>query len=205
MSYIFVHGLGQNASSWEKTIKGLPDKIEIECPNIFEFGMERLNYNHLYKAFSEYCDAHSDLLDLCGISLGGMLALNYAINQPHKVRSLVLIGTQYCIPNKLMMFQNVIFTFMPQKAFKKTGISKQEMISLTKSMMDLNFEQGLGKITCPVLVICGEKDKANIKAAKQLHNQLGKSTLRIIHHAGHEVNLDNPESLSKELNLFFVY
>jgi len=51
-------------------------------------------------------------------------------------------------------------------------------------------------------VMCGEKDKTNMKASQQLQNQLGKSKLKIIQNAGHEVNRDNPKLLSKELNYF---
>lgn len=202
MSYIFAHGLGQSSSSWEKTVDELYINAEIECPNLFELCAGGLNYNNLYKAFSEYCNMHSDSLDLCGISLGGMLALHYTIDHPYKVHSLVLIGTQYRIPNHLMAFQNIIFRLMPQKSFDKIGISKQELISLTKSMMNLDFEEDLGKVACPVLIICGEKDKVNMKAARQLQNKLSGSKLKMIDSAGHEVNIDNPKLLGKELKDF---
>ena len=70
-------------------------------------------------------------------------------------------------------------------------------------MMDLNFENDLEKITCPVLIICGEKDIANAKASKKLKKLLNTSTLKLIQNAGHEVNKDNPKQLSDELNEFF--
>ena len=35
------------------------------------------------------------LLNLCGLSLGAVLALNYAIDFPKKVNSLILIAPQY--------------------------------------------------------------------------------------------------------------
>ena len=183
MSYIFVHGLGQNSSNWKETIDGLDIATNIECPDLFDLYIGELNYNNLYRRFSEYCDKFTEPLDICGLSLGGMLALNYAIDNPNKVHSLVLIGTQYSIPKKLMKLQNII--------------------SLTISMMDLNFENDLEKITCPVLIVCGEKDIANEKASKKLKNLLNTSTLKLIQNAGHEVNKDNPKQLSDELNKFF--
>lgn len=203
MNYILVHGLGQNPLSWEETINNLNINAEINCPNLFKLCIGELKYNNLYNAFSEYCDAYSKPLDICGLSLGGILALNYTINNPHKVHSLILIGTQYYIPKKLMLFQNIIFKFMPKKFFEKIGISKKELISLTESMMNLSFKNDLGKITCPVLIICGEKDKVNTNASKQLKNLLNTSTLKFIQKAGHEVNIDNPKLLSKELNDFW--
>lgn len=203
MRCIFVHGLGQNSSSWKEIVNELNIDSQINCPNIFDLCNGELNYNNLYNAFSKYCDTFSEPLNICGLSLGGILALNYAINNPQKVHSLILIGTQYRIPKHLMIFQNIIFKFVPKKNFKKIGISKKEIISLTKSMMNLNFEKDLSKITCPVLIICGENDKANMKSSKQLKDLLRVSTLKIIKNSGHEVNLDNPKLLSKEINDFF--
>lgn len=53
--------------------------------------------------------------------------------------------------------------------------------------MNLNFKNDLAKITCSVLVVCGEKDIANVKASKKL---LSTSTLKLIQNTGHEVNKD---------------
>lgn len=203
LSYIFVHGLGQNSSNWRETINGLNIVTNIECPNLFDLYIGELNYNNLYRTFSKYCDKYTEPLNICGLSLGGMLALNYAINNPHKVHSLVLIGTQYRIPKKLMKFQNIIFKIMPEEYFRKIGVSKKDVISLTNSMINLNFENDLVKITCPVLVVCGEKDIANVKASKKLKKLLNTSTLKLIQNAGHEVNKDNPKQLGDELNAFF--
>lgn len=198
-----MHGLGQNSSNWRETINGLNIVTNIECPNLFDLYIGELNYNNLYRTFSKYCDKYTEPLNICGLSLGGMLALNYAINNPHKVHSLVLIGTQYRIPKKLMKFQNIIFKIMPEEYFRKIGVSKKDVISLTNSMINLNFENDLVKITCPVLVVCGEKDIANVKASKKLKKLLNTSTLKLIQNAGHEVNKDNPKQLGDELNAFF--
>lgn len=37
MKYIFLHGMGQNASSWDKTISFLPDNIETVCLELSDF------------------------------------------------------------------------------------------------------------------------------------------------------------------------
>lgn len=203
MKYILVHGLGQDSSSWEEVKDKLHLNDEINCPNIFKLCNDKISYNNLYKAFSECCDTYSEPLNICGLSLGGIIALDYAINNPKKINSLVLVGTQYRIPKLLMILQNLIFRFMPRKTFEKIGISKEEVIYLTKSMMNLNFEKDLEKIKCPTLIICGEKDKANIKASMKLKDLISKSTFKIIKNAGHEVNIDNPKLLGKDLNDFW--
>ena len=37
MKYIFLHGLGQNASSWDKTKECLADKLEMVILELSEF------------------------------------------------------------------------------------------------------------------------------------------------------------------------
>ena len=64
-------------------------------------------------------------IDLCGLSLGGVLSLNYAIEYPHKINSLVLIAPQYKMPVNLLKVQNLLFRFMPKAAFQSTGFEKK--------------------------------------------------------------------------------
>ena len=90
MKYIFVHGLGQNASSWDKTKECLADKLEMVIPELSEFIREgNCTYSKIYSSFCEYCNAFSEPVHLCGLSLGAVLALNYAIDFPQKAGSLV--------------------------------------------------------------------------------------------------------------------
>lgn len=57
------------------------------------------------------------------------------------------------------------------------------------------------KITCPVTVLCGEKDRANLKASKKLNELLSQATLQIVSGAGHEINKDAPEVIAAILNM----
>ena len=132
-----------------------------------------------------------------------MLALQYAVEYGNRVNSLVLIGTQFSAPDNLLRFQNLIFRFMPESAFKETGFGKASMISLSKSMIGLDFYQDLKYIHCRTLVICGEKDRANRRASMKLKEQIPNAEISLIPNAGHEVNVDAPTLLGKELKTFF--
>ena len=78
-------------------------------------------------------------LRICGLSLGALLAIDFAIRHGDKVASLVLIGTQYKVPSLLIDFQNLIFRCMPNKAFESMGLSKSNTIKLARSMRALDF------------------------------------------------------------------
>lgn len=205
MPHIFIHGLGQTASSWEQTIWHLNLTAGCHCPNLPDlFQDSTITYSSLYEAFKKYCGHFSEPLNLCGLSLGGILALHYTIEHPDRVKSLVLIGTQYCMPKALLHFQNIIFRFMPDSMFQQMGFGKKDFISLSKSMMELDFRQHLNKASCPVMVICGGKDGANKKASKQLSLLLPNAQLKIIPDTGHELNIGAPERLADIISEFYT-
>lgn len=200
MKYILLHGMGQNASSWDKTISYLPDTAETVCPELSDFFSEgNCNYSEMYSSFCRYCNRFPEPLDLCGLSLGAVLALNYAIDFPQKVSSLILIAPQYNMPKFLLKVQNVLFKFMPESQFKDIGLKKKDFITLTNSMMDIDFTNSLNNVNCPVAVICGEKDNVNKKAAIKLARELPNAKFITINNSGHEVNLDNPQGLANAM------
>ena len=92
---------------------------------------------------------------------------------------------------------------MPNSAFKSLGISKKQIITLTKSMMNLDFCDELEKIRCRTLAIVGTKDKANKKAFLCIQEKIQNCTGCMILRAGHEVNRDSPEVLAETLKIFF--
>ena len=148
MINILVHGLGQTDKSWDK-VKGIlnQDNINIETPNLFEIAKNyQLTYENVFTVFVDYCNSFSDKLNLVGLSLGGILAIDYAILHPEKVNSITLCGVPYEMPKKLLKIQNFIFKFMPKRTFDNIGISKENFMQLTNSMAELNIKEKLSKM-----------------------------------------------------------
>lgn len=204
MKQIYIHGLGQTSDSWNKVIEQLENVEHSICPDLAELVQgQEITYQNLYAAFSTMCDAIEGDISLCGLSLGGVLALNYAIEHSEKVKSLVLIAIQYKMPKKILQFQNVIFRFMPKSVFQQTGFGKADFLKLCSTMMELDFSDLIYKVTCPTLVLYGEKDKANKNASIELANILTNAELQMIHGAGHEINIEAPEQLTEALRNFF--
>ena len=200
MKYIYLHGLGQTPDSWNRVLGYRNTATDNICPDLARLVHGReANYPDLYAAFSALCDTIEDDLTLCGLSLGGVLALNYTIDHPEKVRSLILIATPYKMPKQLLRLQNILFRFLPKSAFSQTGFQKTDFIRLCHSMAELDFSRSLRKVTCPVLVLCGEHDRANQKAARMLAGLLKNAAFQQIPNAGHEVNTDAPERLAEIL------
>lgn len=90
-----------------------------------------------------------------------------------------------------------VFRLMPEKSFAGSGLTKKQMISLTGDMARLDFTPSLARIECPVSIACGERDKANISAARELESILPQARLTVIKGAGHEINSEAPEETAR--------
>lgn len=204
MKQIFIHGLGQTPDSWKQTLSFFPESDDSICPDLAEMARgKEVTYGALYSAFSEECGRYDTPLNLCGLSLGGVLALNYAVEHPEKINSLILIAAQYKMPKNLLRFQNIIFGLMPKSMFREMGFGKSDFLTLCKTMSELDFSDKIAGIACPTLIICGEKDTANKKAALKMSELIENSELRIIEKAGHEVNAEAPERLAEVVRDYY--
>lgn len=189
MIYLFMHGLGQTKNDWNEVLRKF-NLGEVYNPNIGEFANGNYDYKHIYSNFEKYCDSFPEKLNLCGLSLGGVLSLNYAINKPDRVNSLIIIAVQYKMPKTLLKLQNIIFKILGRKAFNSINISKQDMILLSKSMMNIDFSKELYDLKCKTFIICGEKDFFNKRASLAMSRIIKNSKLFLIKNAKHEINKD---------------
>ena len=195
MKFLYLHGLGQKPDSWDRVIKETKVSDSSVCLSLAEMLEDKAaTYGELYAAFSGECDKEHDEI---------VLALNYAIDHPNKVKALVLIAAQYKMPEKLLKFQNMLFRFMPNTMFKQFGFKKADVISLCGTMTELDFRDSLCKVSCPALIVCGEKDNANKKASKELVSYLSDSHFHELLKAGHEANIEAPEELAIVLQKFY--
>ena len=123
---ILVHGSGHKAASWKETVSCMDGKEDLLCPDLCALlAGKTASYPSLYGAFAEYCDHVGRAVHLCGLSLGGILALNYALDFPEKVKTLVLIGTPHKIPKAAFGIQNLIFRFLPRSVFDTMAFDKE--------------------------------------------------------------------------------
>ena len=202
---IFVHGSGHKATSWEKTISYMTNNEDIVCPNLSSIleGKEA-SYENLYSSFVKYCNEFDGQIHLCGLSLGGILALNFALDFPQKVKTLDLIGTPYKVPKVAFSFQNIIFRFLPKSIFETMAFDKKNTFALGDTMKNLDFSDRVKNIKCPTLILCGKKDSANMKSADYLSQSIRSAELKIIENTGHVVNEENPKALADILNEYYL-
>lgn len=202
MNTIILHGVGQSALNWQETISYM--EKEVLCPDLFTLVKgEELTYQNLYKKVAEIIEQTPGPISLIGLSLGALLALNYTIEHPGKVQSLVLIAVQYKESQTFAKLEKKILDILPEAFFsEELGLSKQESIQLENSLKHLDFSSDLEKISSPTLILCGEKDRLNKRAAKELVQKIPGAELKFVKGAGHDVNKYAPQELANILNEF---
>ena len=201
---ILIHGSGHRAASWTETVSCLDHREDVLCPELSALlGGKEAGYPSLYAAFVDYCAETGGPVHLCGLSLGGILALNYVLDFPDKVRTLVLIGTPHKVPKAAFALQNLVFRLLPKSMFETMAFDKKNTFALGNSMKNLDFSGRVPAIRCPTLILCGEKDSANLKSAHFLAQNIKGAELQVIEHTGHVVNEENPKALAERLNAFY--
>ena len=201
---ILIHGSGHKADSWQKTISYLDHQEDVLCPELSAIlnGREA-SFPNLRAAFAQYCARAGVPIHLCGLSLGGILALDYALDHPENVKTLVLIGTPHKVPKFAFALQNVVFRLLPKSTFTSMAFDKKNTFALGNSMKNLDFSGRVREIRCPTLILCGEKDGANLKSARFLAGYIPGAELQVIGNTGHVVNEENPRGLAERLNAFY--
>ena len=237
---IFIHGFPLNKSMWDMQAEALKDNYRVIAydirghgnsdPGIDEFFIE-LFVNDLWQ-FMEKLGIGKAIL--CGLSLGGYIALNAVLKYPDRFDSLILNDTQ-CIADTSEIKENRCLAitrimndgveqyadeiienlFAPESFARKKNeiIAVKEMIISTPKQSLCNTLRALAerKETCdrlpeiniPVLIMVGKEDKITpIAAARQMHEKILNSTLKIIQHAGHLSNLENPPEFNFQLVKF---
>ena len=200
---LFLHGLGQGPDSWRAVAERLTG-VDAVIPDLGAMLAGRADYLALRGALFAVCDAEKAPLHLCGLSLGGVLALAYAAHRPERVASLVLIGTPHKVPKAAFALQNLVFRFLPAAAFRAMAFDKADTFALGNSMSALDFSARAHEIGCPTLILCGEKDRANLASARFFAAHIPQAEFEVIPGVGHIVNEEAPTQLARILTNFYA-
>jgi pimeloyl-ACP methyl ester carboxylesterase len=173
---------------------------------------------------------------VCGLSMGGYIALNAQKMFPERFEALILCDTQ-CIADSPDVKTKRYATIEDIKAngpdsfnegflknvFHEDSISeKNELVEDVRLVVYSNSRHiitaglialaersetcsTLGKIRTPTLIIVGREDKLTpLVQSESMHRSIKGSLLRIIDHAGHLSNLEQPFEFNKHLYDFLA-
>ena len=94
---ILLHGLGTSAATWGPTIRALMDRFTVIAPDLAGHGQSsgaplRGSVEPLVKALDDLCAKLGlETAAVVGHSLGGLVAVRFALNHPDRVTHVVLV------------------------------------------------------------------------------------------------------------------
>lgn len=229
-SIILLHGLFGTLSNWEHVIHYFSGECSIYAPT---FPMCRKPksggcLNQLVAFLEEYIDQYEIKNPiLIGNSLGGHVALLYALKHPTKVEKIVLTGSSGLYENTLgasfirvrdynyiqkkvgEVFENkkVITKELVDNVYSSTQNPAEvlRLIGLSRDAQKQNLKEFLHEIKIPVLLIWGEQDLVTpVSVAYEFHQNLSNSTLKLIGDCGHVPMMEQPKLFNQYVAEFIL-
>jgi len=201
--------------------------------------MPSVPYSHVADLDALLTFLELDAVVVLGLSMGGMIALDFALQHPERVKAVIAIATpvrgiqpaaeefepaaapvraaqqgQYAQAINLQLAR-----WFPQQSTKASAQAQQRIRAI---MEDFSFprlaptapvEQWPSPITAerltaiqmPTMIVVGEQDEGFIRrCADVLATQIPRAQLVCVPHAGHLVNIDQPEQFHQTVLRFLT-
>lgn len=202
MPLVLIHGLGTGPEVWRPQVDALGAEMEVITPRLeldAGFTVER----EAERLWRELPDGPCDL---CGLSLGALVALCMGATGPDRVRRLVVCAGFARLPRRYRLLQAVIGTLvsiMPTRARGElAGVDGAALRAVFREGRRFDIAASLHRLAMTTLVLVGERDRPNISLARALAQALPNARLETVPAAGHVANVDAPEAFTAAVRGF---
>ncbi len=238
---LLIHGLGANSELWQLQFPSLVEKgfrvLAIDLP-----GFGKSSYSGEWKSIETISKVISDTITLLeinsviaiGLSMGGPVCLQFALDAPNRVSRLVLVNTfahlDIATPRNFLYFLTRVILMStrgmeaqaeavakrvfphPDQSFLRAELIKQVMASnpsaYRSAMLTLariNLLNRLSEIRQPTLVITGEQD-TTVHPDQQaaMAQRIPFANKVVLANTGHAASVENPELFNAALLDFLV-
>ena len=154
---------------------------------------------------------------LVGHSMGGVVAMATALGHPERVAGLVLLGTASQCSEKVAGWyeriarageaeglEGLVRTIYGERSRRRIagdGAGIAHMTRMLKSLYADPLTPKLKALSCPTLLLVGEKDPMGPRASQIIHDALpqGRARLEVVPERGHWLHLEVPERVATHL------
>lgn len=233
---IFLHGASWDMRQWERQIAHFSSSYRVIALDARGHGQSSLPPGNVPPdIFWQDVIAMMDFLGLpkaiiCGLSMGGHVAIQVAIYAGERVERIILIGA--ICTNQFNYFERIVLPInrfslrlMPMSWIawsismgmgnfnpaakpyvrKVVGSLNHDVFNrVWKAVTSMESRDRLSKITCPTLILIGDHDSMTQRQQQYIHEHIQNSKLVTIKNAHHGTNLDNPEQVEEEIEKFLV-
>ncbi|HHM20980.1 MAG TPA: alpha/beta hydrolase [Bacteroidetes bacterium] len=227
---LLLHGLFGALSNFSGILQHFGKDYNVVVPilPIFEMPMQELSVSGLVDHVARFVDKKGyKAVHVLGNSLGGHIALLYALAHPEKTASITLTGSSG-------LFESAMGSSFPkrgdyeyikkktQDTFYDPEVATPELvdevfetvndrnkairvIGIAKSAIRHNLRDKLGEIKTPTLLIWGKEDKVTPAfVGEEFHQKLVNSRLHLIDKCGHAPMMEHPGLFNKYLESFLT-
>ncbi len=233
---LLLHGFGGDMNAWYFSQGPLSRNRRVLCPDFPGHGQSDLDVGnggpeHFANGLKALLEAlEIDHAHLCGHSMGGSVALAFALRYPEHVASLCLVNPaglgpeldlqwfqryaeaktaqdlfaclQPLTPNPTLITEKMIAYALEQR--QRTGQSLKQLAapSLAAQGQAYNYAPRLPDIACPALVIWGKEDP--ILPLHQTASLPEKFSLKVLDGIGHMPPQEDPSLFNRLLSDFLA-
>ncbi|MDO5895586.1 alpha/beta fold hydrolase [Agrobacterium sp. Azo12] len=217
MSMLLIPGFMLDADLWRDVTPGLDEFGPFVHADLFQDGT-------IKDMASRVLAQAPETFVLVGFSMGGYVAREIVRQAPERVKALVLIATSARGDTEVQRQRKEAVAHKPDSVSFK-GLStaavasslhpdnagRQDLIARIQAMgqrlgSDVFRRQSLlervderhllGDISCPCLILAGEKDNLRSRAeAEEMHDGISGSSFQVIEKTGHMIPLEAPDEL----------
>ncbi len=231
---VVIHGGGGDARTWWKNITELSEKYTIYAPDLPGYGgSQPLAGDYYIPELSRFLGSFASNLGLerfylVGHSMGGGVALDYALKSPHKIKKLVLVSS-LCLGREIAFWVRLLsipallrslgaLTIAVLKSIKWLAeqLNPAEFIMplspasmtvggniTTFKQQSMVLEDRLSEVTVPTLLVWGSKDPiVPVKHAYQAAKVIPDCQVKVFENRGHNVHRDEVKQFSSTLTGF---
>jgi 3-oxoadipate enol-lactonase len=234
---IFIHGLGSSTDDWEFQVPEFSKSYRVITFDLrghgrsdkpagpYQIPMLAADLAGLLQAL------HIPPAHLVGLSLGGAVAFQFALDNPEKVKTLTIVNSgpslggtpeeaRQEIERRVGIVQQLgmramgealapaLFPKPEQAALRETFIRRwaendpSAYIEATRSLLGWNVEDQLGRIKCPTLILASDQDYSPVTVKEAYVKLIPNARLVVIAEAHHALPIEQPEKFNAALRDF---
>lgn len=228
---VLVNGLAEQAECWFRNVEAWRAHFDVHTPALFTYDGEPLHQridaglpidiDYLVEQLARYLDdfVQSPPYNLLANSMGGKIAVEFAIRHPHKVRRLALLcpsglAEEERLPivegvrrNDLRSVVDSVF-FNPKLGDRRiiehyrgrlaNRRWRSGLLRTIRGTMDHSVRHRLAQVTQPTLLVVGEEDRIvdprqSIEAGRRLQN----GRIVVLRRCGHAPQIERAATVNR--------
>ena len=236
---LLIHGLGSSARDWERQIPYFSKNYRVITYDVRGHGQtDKPAGPYGIPLFAQDTAEFMKILNIesahvVGISMGGMIALQLAVNAPERIRSLVVVNTGAELI--VRSFREFLMVLQRKLIVRLLGMQKMGEILSGRLFPDPEHEElrkifvehwaendprayrdsmqallgwsvtdKLGFIPCPTLIVSADNDYTPVEVKEAIVAKMPNAKLVVIPNSHHAVPVERPEEFNRIVGEFLA-